>query len=596
MFKRCNFQKIFNLVLIFILSFFLFSCKENKPTNPNPTISDNPSETEENIIHTEVLLIDEENHYMELLNCPTTSFDDSIEILLLQNNNIVYGTLNDLLIGMNNVYVQYDKTNIKKILIDNEPVFNTIRVAIRNSIADIANINNLYHDEITILCPFSIEMMTFDGLEKYQIPDHSTLKFEIKDGNIVTWIGNTLIKSDKRLILKGGNHEVQVTSIRRNVGNPFYQGNMEISICNNRLLLINEVDMENYLTKVVPSEMPSSWNMEALKAQAVAARTYAYRDIYDRKFPQYGYAVDDSEQSQVYNNINTAPSSTNAVNNTKGITMFYLDEPIIAYYYSCSCGLTADGNDVWIEDKPIEEIPYLLGHNLTKDSNGNPISFDPTNEERMLNFFKTIKMDSPCGNSSNHRWHVSLTKEQLKNTINANIENMTNTYPTSYPQLENNQWVIKEFPNDIGNIQNIEVDQRSKSGVVISLKITTDKLTFRIINQYNIRFTIRPKDAKSTVITEHAKSSDNTYSSQTTNDNVLGSGFFALEWQNDTLHFYGGGYGHGVGMSQYGANGYASQGLDYKTILEKFYSNIIFKDNSNKYNELTDFEKFFQKK
>lgn len=574
-------------------------CKEEKEKEKEPEITPPVEEKEDTeIIHTEVLLIDREKQYIELRSCPITTYDDTLEIVRLEDGKLSPATIDDLWVGMENVYVQYNEQKLIKILIDGKPSFVNIRVGIRHSIQDIADISTLFHDNIILYSNSTMRMQTFDGLETYQIPAETQIAFNVhtsitsQETYIDAWIGKTYIKTNKRLLIEGAN-EISVSSISRQLGAPSYYGRLEISIYEGKMLLVNEVPIENYLTKVVPSEMPSSWNSEALKAQAVAARTYAQRDIYNQKFPNYGYAVDDSEQSQVYNNIGTTEAASSAVSQTSGLCMFYEDEPIIAYYFSGSSGLTANGNEVWIEDHVIDEIPYLIGHNLTQDEEGNPIEFDSHSEESMLQFFKQIQINSPCGANTNHRWHVLMTKEQLKNAINANLKMMAATYPSSYPQLKDGEWVIADFPNDIGNIQNIEVDERGESGVVVSLKVTTDQLTFRMINQYNIRFTIRPRDAISDVMVYHGTNQYPIYSRVTKNDSILPSGFFALEWEEDTLHFYGGGSGHGVGMSQYGANEYANQGLDFKAILEKFYSNITFKNTNGRYSSLLEFEKYF---
>ena len=352
--------------------------------------------------------------------------------------------------------------------------------------------------------------------------------------------------------------------------------------------------MEEYLKKVVPSEMPSSWNMEALKSQAVAARTYAYKEIYNHKYDVYGYVVDDSTMSQVYNNNNTNERSTQAVVETKGITMFNQGKAIIAYYYSTSSGLTGNGNEVWITNKVIDEIPYLIGKNLTN------YELDTSSEENMLNFFKTIDMETPSRNSGHFRWLVTMNLEQLRNTLNVNLKNMIPQYKESYFVLDNDEWVNKDysngFPEDIGGIKNIYVSERGESGVVVSLVVEAENVIIKIYNQYNIRFTIRPRtnDCGSSVVVKFAKANVGTYTSSNTNTSVLPSGFFAIEKEGDNILFYGGGNGHGVGMCQYSAHYYGSIGWKYQDILKQFYSNIDFVDTSKAYVPLENFEEYFK--
>ena len=92
--------------------------------------------------------------------------------------------------------------------------------------------------------------------------------------------------------------------------------------------MVNDLFLEDYLTKVVPSEMPPSYEKEALKAQAVCARTYAYRQIQGNTYSQYGAHVDDSTNFQVYNNTSANDKSTQTVKETYGKMLFYEDKPL----------------------------------------------------------------------------------------------------------------------------------------------------------------------------------------------------------------------------------------------------------------------------
>lgn len=537
---------------------------------------------------TTLLLFDEENNYVELLNLSATKLTENTKIKKIVNGEIIEAGYDDLYIGMNNLYVKTKNNEIvEEIVIDNEPIFNRMRVAIRNTITNISDINTLYHDSVSIYVSSNTKIKTYDGTQECEVRANTTLTFFVNDNRIVFYNGKVLNISSKRIILEESEKPVRISSISRG-SNLNYEGNIELSIVDGRLLVINDLLMEDYLKKVVPSEMPASWNMEALKSQAVAARTYAYKEIYNKKYLEYGYIVDDSESSQVYNNSNEQQSTNQAVAETKGITMFCENEPIVAYYYSSSSGLCGKGNEVWISDKVIEDIPYLQGGNTTDKD------VDTSSEKSLLEFFKTIDMYSPSGNSSNFRWLVTMSKEQLRNTLNVNLPLMVPTYKESYPILENGEWVIKDFPSDIGEIKNIFVSERGTSGVVISLQIEAENVTFRIYNQYNIRFTIRPKDCGSEVIRYNTRSNTSNYTSSSKNPSILTSGYFALEWNGDNLSFYGGGSGHGTGMCQYSANTYASEGKTYKEILGVFYKNIELIDTSNEYIPLSDYEKYFK--
>ncbi len=128
---------------------------------------------------------------------------------------------------------------------------------------------------------------------------------------------------------------ITVKSIQRTRGNPTYLGTLDIYKTEQGFVLVNEVSLEEYLCSVVPSEMPASYPAEALKAQAIGARTYA-ANFYSRPgYPEYNAHVDDSVMYQVYNNIATSPEAIAAVESTSGQILCDAENNlIITYYYS----------------------------------------------------------------------------------------------------------------------------------------------------------------------------------------------------------------------------------------------------------------------
>lgn len=549
-------------------------------------------DTDYDYYHTKILALDEGGYRMELLNVPATNLSPNTEFMQWDGIKTNPITINDLYIGLENVYVAVGKQSkmIKKVMIDGEIGFSNIRVAIRKSISDIADNSTIYHDDVRFAVYGYTTIQTFDGLFTIEVAPNTVIVIKVISGKMVIEIGGVAIHStNKRIMLIPNSGNIAFNSISRGQGIPRYEGNLEISLVKGRLLVVNDINLEAYLTKVVPSEMPSSWELEALKAQAVAARTYAYMDVLNKSNDRYGYTVDDSTKSQVYNNTNAQLRSTEAVIETKGIIMTYNNEPVQAYYYSSSSGLTASAHEVWIKDKVIDPIPYLIGQNLTADSNNDKIPFDPNSEASMLNFFKQIYMETPDLNSAYHRWRVMMTMQQLSRTINTNLFNTYNNAPESVLTRVGSAWVSKPIPTSIGNVSDIYVEERGSSGVVVSIVIVASSGTYKIVNQYNIRFTIRPKDAGSTVLRYYATNEDLTYYNSARNDSILLSGFFAIEKDGDNVYFYGGGNGHGVGMSQYGANGLATVGKNYQEILTTYYSNIDLTDITYTYIELNNY-------
>lgn len=544
---------------------------------------------------TKILSISQTQYKMELLDVLATNYTTDTTVLRLKNGETSVASFDDLYIGMENIYVEVgkDSNTISKILIDGDAGFNNIRVAIRKSIDDIANTATLYHDTVIFNTTGATVLKTHDNTFTLNLFANQTINILVNNQTITVRVDNvTVLETKKRIMfVQEEGVELRFMSIYRG-RIPSYADTMEVSIHNGRLVVVNDINLDKYLTKVVPSEMPTSWHLEALKAQAVAARTYAYMDILNKSNDRYGYTVDDSVKSQVYNNANPVARSTQAVNETKGLIMTSNGKPISAYYYSTSSGLTASGHEVWIEDSVIEPIDYLIGQNLT-NINGSPLTFNYQSEASMLSFFKTIRVDTPDLNASLHRWSVKFTYAQLTNTLNTNLKISYAAAPKSVLTKVNNSWVSKDIPSNIGAVQSINVSSRGTSGVVVSVDIITSTGEYRIINQYNIRFSIRPRDAGGSVYRYYAKNTDLDYSGPATNDSILLSGFFAIEPSNDGVTFYGGGNGHGVGMSQYGAYGLATQGKTYQEILLTYYSNINLSDITYSYTPILNYREYF---
>lgn len=553
---------------------------------------------------TKILSIDRVFRQLELLDFGTITYSASTVKMVRYVNGTYQNIIADhLRVGMENVYIRINEEtgNVDTILIDGADGFANIRVAIRNSIADISNTATLYHDAVGLRTGGLTTIRTLDNSESISVASGQNVFLSIDAGEIIVRVGSTeQFRTAKRVLVEPNvaNTETTFTSISRGVGTPKYKGHLEFNLVNNRILAVNDIDMELYLHRVVPSEMPASFHIEALKAQAVAARTYAYMDILSKTNEKNGYAVDDSVSSQVYNNQSENTTTTSAVNATKGMVMKSGDALVGAFYYSTSAGITASAHEVWIQNSGSlpNPTPYLMGQNLTYDLEGQLVEFDPTNEADMLSFFKQIRLDTPDNNSRFHRWKVELTPTQLRNILNNHLGSMYQSNTQLILTKEGTQFVSRAIPNDVGTVQDMKVTLRGDSGVVIRLEITTSTGVYLIINQYNVRFTLRTvaSSAGSTVTTHFAKNTDTTYTQTSTTQSTLPSGFFAIEKSNGNFVLYGGGYGHGVGMSQYGASGLGNKGFNYSQILESYYAEIDLFDVSFDYSGLAMIEEVIE--
>ena len=323
---------------------------------------------------------------------------------------------------------------------------------------------------------------------------------------------------------------ITIRSIERSQGTPVYSGSLEIKGTPEGLILVNDLFLEDYLTKVVPSEMPPSYEKEALKAQAVCARTYAYRQIQGNTYSQYGAHVDDSTNFQVYNNTSANDKSTQAVKETYGKMLFYEDKPIEAFYFSTSCGRTADAG-VWGTDSG--KYPYLRAVEVKEGGKS-------------------------LGKEDNDGFESYIKREDVI------------AYDTSYPMF---RWQT-DLPADVasaqisgaGQIQDMTVTDRGPGGIAGELTVTGSDGTVTIKGQSAIRSAL---GNPSLIIT---KKDGGTMTGSAT----LPSAFIAIEKRTGedgslSFHIYGGGFGHGVGMSQNGAQGMAKTGKGYKQILDFFY-------------------------
>lgn len=132
-----------------------------------------------------------------------------------------------------------------------------------------------------------------------------------------------------------------------------YPGMLCLLLAGNRITLVNRVSVEEYLRGVVPHEIGTleEWGIEALKAQAVAARTYAIKHLNSRR--AQGFDVYADTRDQVYSGLNDSYSlSDDAIRNTSGVVMTHQGELIDAYYHSTCGGMTASPAVWGIKDKP----------------------------------------------------------------------------------------------------------------------------------------------------------------------------------------------------------------------------------------------------
>ncbi len=259
------------------------------------------------------------------------------------------------------------------------------------------------------------------------------------------------------------------------IGDFWYRGEVLVVPTGKGLTAVNYVDIEQYLYSVLGSEMSSSWPLEALKAQAVAARTYA---IYKQQNERNAlYDVTNTQASQVYKGVASEFSSTQAaVNATAGQVLTYNNRLILSVFHACSGGHTENVEDVWSE-----ALPYLRG---------------------VQDFDQDV---SQC------QWVKSFSGKELSKRLSG-VGNVVSISPTLTPY-----------------------------GSIKSMKIVGTSGT-RELKGEALRNALGLRSTRVTITQE-----------------------------STGLRFNGRGWGHGLGLSQWGAYKLASQGINYRQILGHYY-------------------------
>jgi len=374
------------------------------------------------------------------------------------------------------------------------------------------------------------------------------LKFQINKNTFIVYQNGQKFADNivgKIEITAENSYPLQIVGLKRKGKQAAYRGIIEITKTpkkTDKLSVINVLPLEEYLRGVVPNELPVSFGLEALKAQAVAARNYALRP---RDKINSLFNVCDSVQSQVYFGANTEnPLSDQAIKETNGLLALYDGEPILALYSSTAGGYTENYENAFSEPGsekfPAKPLPYLKGK---PDTEGTPCL---TREESARNFY-TSSPSTFDNNSGYFRWTKSWTEEELRKELNKSLD-----------KFSKSSLVTPAFVKgtDIGKIKNVEVFSRGVSGKAIEICITTEKGSWAVKKELLIR----------RILTNQGKAlpSANIIFNNTNdeNGNLL------------KIEAVGGGLGHGVGMSQYGAGFMSKNGYTFEQILQHYYDGV----------------------
>ena len=381
-----------------------------------------------------------------------------------------------------------------------------------------------YHKtvELTADCGYTVSIGTekehFEAGERYNLSEE---EFKTEPGRRVVTPDSV-------------DGKITFCNLKRAGGTPSYRGTLEIESREEGLLVVNELSVEEYLYAVLPSEMPSDFGPEALKAQAICARSYAYKELLENRYAKYGAHVDDSTACQVYNNTGETEAAVLAVKETHGQVLFYEGEVAQCYYYSTSSGHTAAAEEVW---ENAEAVPYLQAKKTPYDR------------------------ESPW-----YRWQTFLSLEDLEMRVE---DTLTGRYEAVPEQILTYDETKKEFVSkpisSVGELKSIRVWENGKGEIATKLLLVAEKGVFLIKNEYNIRSVLAPVNAP--IYRENGETVNGAA--------LLPSAFITLQkgtYKGVTGYLVtGGGYGHGVGMSQCGADAMARQGFSCEDIIAEYY-------------------------
>ena len=338
---------------------------------------------------------------------------------------------------------------------------------------------------------------------------------------------------------------IGVRGLLRKGKQALYHGAFEIVQNGNRsgFYLVNLIEIQEYLKGVVTNEMPVSFGLEALKAQAVAARNYV---LTPRTQAYKEFSVVDSVASQVYYGANTEEDlATRAVMETDGIVALYNNELILALYSSTAGGYTESYANAFSDPNtkvfPAPNKPYLVA---VPDKS----EFKPIDDDAKAAAFYETKIPSYDIESPYYRWSKEWTVSELENVLK-----------TTLPAQSKTGYICPSVKNgdDIGKIKDIIVMKRGNSGKIIEAEIVTDKGCYVISKELVIRRVFQ----KNGVSLPSANA------------------VFGKEIDNygnvQKIIVNGGGFGHGVGMSQFGAGFMATKlRQPYYNILRHYYTGI----------------------
>ncbi len=456
-------------------------------------------------------------------------------------------TVEDILVGYDNQAFVLQDQMICSALILQPAQFTQIRVLLETT-----GYTSYYHASVQVTGQGDL-MMT-NGNRITRCPAGSIVEIAADD-----FSGNHIILESEE--------EIGIVSISRAQGTPYYSGRLELSLTQQGILIVNELPLEEYLLKVVPSEMPARYGLETAKIQAICARSFAIGQIEKNGCREYGAHVDDSTTYQVYNNIPAQDVSTQGVRETEGMVLTENGTVISTWYYSTSWGYGTDLTS-WGTSSGCS---YIRASAISQSGEMPDLQNEETFRSQMLNWDGNNGSESDGYESDEtwFRWKYAISIEQLQAELQSALPQVMASYGKNVLTVDEMGNERRAESSDFGDLIAMEVAARGPGGIVSELLIRGTKQTLRIRYQTAIRQLLGRSGR-----TYENKSSAG---SSVVEKSILPSAFFCLiptESEAGNVVGYtvfGGGNGHGIGMSQNAAKAMTDQGMSAEQVLQFFY-------------------------
>ncbi|MFJ9497588.1 SpoIID/LytB domain-containing protein [Brevibacillus centrosporus] len=408
-----------------------------------------------------------------------------------------------------------------------------------------------------------------------------------------------------------------------------YRGEMELSEYKGNLTLVNEVSMEEYLYGVVGSEMAPGWPIEALKAQAVLARTraagagnkYGVANVSDTVYEQayYGYTKESKDIRE-------------AVDETEGEVIYYKGKIAESLFYSNAGGMTADGTEVW--GNPVSYLRPVMSDDTEPLEKAN-IWYQVSLNDGTLGYIRSdlVKMTGGKNAMGLRQAVVSTSSTNLRSGPSTAYHRVLSTLPTGAevtivteePEENAYSWTRGPYtpaevagminanqtksnaPRVSASLESLRVTERGPSGRVVEMEADGTRIAASSPDAHRSIFTQGASSLRSTLFDVEemgtytilgAGGKRTTYPAGGRSLQAVGADGYADsangysdefliyrgtdDWRvaskTQKFLFKGTGYGHGLGVSQYGAKGMAQSGYDYKEILQHYYQDVTIEE------------------